>query len=117
MKALQKEMAWVEKQFFLAQCKKLAGEKKNVDTLHQKLKEEVIALQKLDNKIHGAYTRQALLRVKKELQAEVSRVKRQLTSLSAHEQQLKRHFTHDKQQLMRKERERLALVKRGILVI
>lgn len=117
MKALQKDMAWVEKQFFLAVCKKLAGEKKKVDVLHQKLKEEITALQKLDNKIHGAYTRQALLRVRKELQAEVNRVRRQLTSLSAHENQLKRHFAHDKQQLMRKERERLALVQRGILVI
>jgi len=117
MKALQKDMAWVEKQFFLVQCKKLAAEKKKVDILHQKLKEEMTAIQKLDNKIHGAYTRQALLRVRKELQAEVTRVRRQLTSLSAHENQLRRHFVHDKQQLLRKERERLSLVKRGILVI
>lgn len=117
MKALQKDMKWVEKQFFLVACKKLAAEKKKVDDLHRKLKEEITALQKLDNKIHGAVTRKALTRVHQELQTEVQKVRRQLTSLSAHEHQLKRHFTHDKQQLMRKERERLALVRRGILVI
>lgn len=117
MKALQQDMAWVEKQFFLAACKKLAAEKKKVDLLRKRLDFEVRELQKLDKKIHWAITRRALKKVKEQVHNEAQSVKRQLASLTAHEQQLKRHFAHDKHQLLKKERERIALTRRGFLVI
>ncbi|MBI4441214.1 hypothetical protein HY639_03535 [Candidatus Woesearchaeota archaeon] len=107
----------MEKQFLLAACKKLAHEKQKLDALHESLKQELVEVQKLDAKIHSALTRKALSRVKTLLQEEERKVRSQCASLVAHEKQLKRHFTHDKHQLLRHERERVSLTRRGILVL
>lgn len=117
MKALQKEVAWVEKQFLLAECKKLTAEKKKMEVLRGKLQHEGKELQKLDKKLHSALSRKALLRVKQQLQEEINKVKRQATSLENYEKQLQLHFKRDRQAIIRKEKERLAFIKRGMTVI
>lgn len=117
MKSLQNELAHVEKQFFLLECKKLSREQIKVETIQKKLLQETKALQQLEKKTQGALSKKAFSRVKQQIKDELARAKQLSMSLKAHEKQLKLHFVHDKQQLLRKEREKIALAKRGILVI
>ncbi len=117
MKALQHEIAWVEKQFFLAECKKLAAEQKRVEKLHKQLMKELKGLLTLENKIHSAISRRALAKVKQEVRGEINRIKHIGLSLREGEKHLKHHFAHDKQQVIKKEKEKLSLMNKGILVI
>ena len=117
MKALQKEMEWVEKQFFLVECKKLNVEKKKVEDLRNKLKNEMVVLNKLDCKIHCTLTKRALGKLKKELKSDGCKLENQYCSLIEHEKHLKRHFALEKYWIIRKEKEKEALTKRGGKVI
>ncbi len=117
MKALQRDLVWVEKQFFLQECRRLAAEKNKVEKLHTQLMHELNGLNGLEKKIHSVISRRALMKVKQELRKEINRIKNVSASLRLHEGHLKHHFALEKTLILKKEKEKLSLINRGIIVI